>query len=58
MNLRRTTPRHIVAKMANIKDKEVILKATRERQSYLSGKLHKAISRFLSRNVIGKKGVI
>lgn len=58
MNLRRTTPKHTVAKMANIKDKEVILKATRERQSYLSGKLYKAISRFLSRNVIGKKGVI
>ena len=32
MNLKRSPPRHIVIKMLNVKDKERILKAARERQ--------------------------
>ena len=32
INLRRNTPRHIVIKMTKIKDKDKILKATREKQ--------------------------
>ena len=32
MNPNRTTPRHIITKMQKIKDKERILKATREKQ--------------------------
>ena len=34
-NLKRLTPRHIIIKMANFKDKERILKATREKQEVL-----------------------
>ena len=33
LNPNRTTPRHIIIKMANVKDKERILKAAREKQS-------------------------
>ena len=32
MNPKRSTPRHVVIKMAKIKDKEKIIKATREKQ--------------------------
>ena len=32
INPRRNTPRHIVIKLTNIKDKETLLKATREKQ--------------------------
>ena len=32
LNPRRNTPRHIVTKLAKIKDKEKLLKATREKQ--------------------------
>ena len=32
MNPNRPTPRHIVIKMPNIKDKEIILKVAREKQ--------------------------
>ena len=32
MNTKRTTPRHIIIKMAILKDKEKILKAAREKQ--------------------------
>ena len=37
MNPKRPTPRHIIIKMPKIKDKERILKAAREKQSYLQG---------------------
>ena len=33
MHPRRTTPRHILIKMQKVKDKEKILKATREKQT-------------------------
>ena len=33
LNWNRTTPRHIIIKMAKFKDKKRILKATREKQS-------------------------
>ena len=32
MNPKKATPRHIIIKMANIKDKEIILKAAKERK--------------------------
>ena len=35
---RRTTPRHIVIKMARIKDKERVLKAAREKKVTYKGK--------------------
>ena len=41
---KRTTPRHIIISLPKIKDKERILKATRERDSYLQRSSHKAIS--------------
>ena len=34
MDLNRTTPRHIIIKMPKVKDKERILKAAREKDSY------------------------
>ena len=41
---RRTTPRHIIVKMPQVKDKERILKAAREKQSYLQRSSHKTVS--------------
>ena len=41
---KRNTPRHIIIKMPKIKDKERILKAAREKQSYLQRSSHKTIS--------------
>ena len=41
LDLKRTTPRHIIMKMLN---KERILKAAREKQSYLQRSSHKTIS--------------
>ena len=41
----RITPRHIIIKMPNVKDKERILKAAREKQiSYLQTSSHKTIT--------------
>ena len=40
----RTTPRHIIITLAEIKDKERILKAAREKESYLQRSSHKTIS--------------
>ena len=37
---KRNTPRHIIIKLPNIKDKERILKATREKESYLQRSSH------------------
>ena len=37
INPRRNTPRHIVAKLIKIKDKDKILKETRERQQIYKG---------------------
>ena len=58
INLRRTTPRHIVIKLTKIKFKEKILKAAREKQQITNkGNPHKVTSRSFSRNSAGQKGV-
>ena len=41
---KRNTPRHIIIKSPKIKDKARILKAAREKESYLQRSSHKAIS--------------
>ena len=56
INPRRNIPRHIVIKQTKIKDKEKILKATREKQQ-VTYKTIKIISLFLSRNSARQKGV-
>ena len=56
MNPNRPTPRHIIIKMAKVKER--ILKAAREKQSiYIQANLNKVISLFLSRNSTSQKGV-
>ena len=54
---RKHTARHIIITLAKIKDKERILKAAREKESYLQRSAHKIISCFLKRNLAGKKGL-
>lgn len=54
---KRFTPRPITIKMSEIKDKEQLLKAAREKTYYVQGNPHKAISRFLHRNTMGQKEV-
>ena len=44
LNPNRATPRHIRIKMPKVKDKERILKAAREKKSYLQMSSHKTIS--------------
>ena len=44
MDPKSTTPRHIIIKMPKVKDKERILKAATEKQSYLQRSSHKTIS--------------
>ena len=41
---KRTTPKHIIIKMPKVKDKEKILKASREKQTYLQRSSHKTVS--------------
>ena len=41
---RRNTPRHIIITLAKIKDKERILKAVREKETYLQRSSHKTVS--------------
>ena len=41
---RKHTPRHIIIKLPNIKDKDRILKAAREKKSYLQRSAHKTVS--------------
>ena len=55
LNANRLTPRHIIIKMAKVKER--ILKAAREKQSVNYKGTHKAISQFLYRNTTGQKGV-
>ena len=43
--------------MEMVKHKEIILKAAREKQSYLQGSSHKTISWFLNGNFAGQKGL-
>ena len=40
---KRTTPKHNIIKTPKVKDKERILKAAREKQSYLQRRSHKTI---------------
>ena len=44
INPRRNTPRHILIKPAKIKDKEKLLKATKEKQQNIQGNSHKVKS--------------
>ena len=41
---KRNTPRHVIIKLPKIKDKKRILKAAREKESYLQRSFHKLIS--------------
>ena len=43
INLKRPSPRHIIIKMINVKNKEKFLKETKE-DSYLHGSSHKTVS--------------
>ena len=54
---RKTTSRHIMIKMAMIKDKDRVLKAARERKRSPPKKTHQNIIRILSRNLIGQEGM-
>ena len=55
---RRNTPRHIIITLSKIKQKERILEAAREKETYyLQRSSHKTISWFLKRNLAGKKGL-
>ena len=49
---KRTTPRHIIIKMAKVKDKENLKSSKRKADSYLQRSSHKTVSlmRFLKRN--------
>ena len=55
-NPRKTTPRHIVIKMAKTKDKERLLKAAREIRSHTK-ESPAGYNRLLSRNLRNQKGV-
>ena len=44
MDVKKPTPRHIIIKMSKVKDKERILKAAREKQSYLQKSSRKTVS--------------
>ena len=44
MNPKRATPRYIIINMTKGRDKQIISKAAREKQSHIQGNLHKAIS--------------
>ena len=56
INPRRNTLRHIVIKVTKIRDKDKILKATREtKTNNIQGKSHKVISQFLNRNSTSQK---
>ena len=58
LNPRRNTLRHIVIKLTKNKDKDKILKATREEKTNnIHGKSHKIISRFLDGNSTSQKGM-
>ena len=46
MDTKRTTPRHIIIKMPKVKDKERILKAAREKKSYLQRSSNKISAEF------------
>ena len=51
LNLKRSYPGQTIVKLSKIKDKERIVKATREKKFVTQGNPCNAISRFLSRTV-------
>ena len=55
INPRRNTWSHIVIKLAKIKGKDKILKATREKWQIVQGNSHQVISWFLNRNSTNQK---
>ena len=55
MDPKRRTPRHIIIKMAKLKDKERILKATREKQLVTYKKASVRLTHCLNRNISGQK---
>ena len=54
---RRNTPRHIIINLLNVKEKERILKAAREKETVTYKGIPITISCFLKRNIAGKKGL-
>ena len=57
-NPRRNTPRHIVIKLTKIKDRDKILKATKEKMTHnIQRNSHQAISWFINRNSTSQKGI-
>ena len=51
MDAKRPSPRHIIIKMPEVKDKGRILKAARKQSgSSTEGRFHKTVSIFLKRN--------
>ena len=56
LDQRKHTPRHIIMTLPKIKDKERILKAAKG-ESDLERSSRKTISRFLKRNLAGRKGL-
>ena len=44
MDTKRLTPRHTIINMPKVKSKERVLKAAREKQSYLQRSSHKTVS--------------
>ena len=57
VNPNRPTPRHIIIKMAKVKDKEDLQDSKGKTKSHLQGNPHKANSQFYYRNFAGQKGV-
>ena len=54
MDAKRSSPKHIIIKMLQVKDKERILKTVRKKAvSYLQGCSHKTVCQFLKRNFAG-----
>ena len=57
INPRKIVPRHIVIKMAKIKDKERIVKAASERQTVIHKGYFKRLSAAISRIFTAQKGI-
>ena len=58
INPRKHIPRHTVIKVTKIKDKDKLLKATREKKTNnIQGNSHSIISYFLSKNSTNQKGM-
>ena len=57
INSNKPTPRHIIIKMAKVKDKEDLQDSKGKTKSHLQGNPHKANSQFYYRNFADQKGV-